>query len=221
MSILGCYYKTLINLLNKSAYLIKYIMKTRILILAVLLTCATVSQAQIIPNFDFGLKAGVNLSKLSEENGFNSNNRSGYLAGIWARAGAMGLHLQPELYYTLKTTDVKDDNGQSSSVDFNTIDLPILVGTKMGAFGLGARFQTGPVVSFLISEEQSFNDALGNAARFRYRDQALAWQLGVGLDIRKISLDLRYENGLSRVSRSGYEDTKLRLFNFSLGYQIY
>jgi hypothetical protein len=197
-------------------------MKTSILILAVLLTGATtITQAQIIPNFDFGLKAGVNLSKLSEENGFSSNNRSGYLAGIWARAGAMGLHIQPELYYTLKTTDIKDDNGQSSSVDFNSVDLPILVGKKMGALGIGVRFNTGPVVSFLISEEQSFNDAIGNAARFRYRDQALAWQLGVGLDIRKVSFDLRYEHGLSRISRSGYEDTKLRLFNFSLGYQIF
>lgn len=196
-------------------------MKTSILILAILLTSATITRAQIIPSFDFGLKAGVNLSKLSEENGFSSNNRSGYLAGIWARAGAMGLHLQPELYYTLKTTDIKDDNGQSSSVDFNSIDLPILVGTKMGAFGLGVRFHTGPVFSFLISEEQSFNDAIGNVARFRYRDQALAWQLGVGLDVRKISFDLRYEHGLSRISRSGYEDTRLRLFNFSLGYQIF
>ncbi len=196
-------------------------MKSFILILAISLTASVITKAQIIPNFDFGLKAGVNLSKLSEQNGFSSDNRSGYLLGVWARAGAMGLHLQPELYYTVKTTDVKDDNGQSSRVDFNSIDLPILVGTKMGALGVGARFNTGPVVSFIISEDQSFSNAIGNAARFNYKNQALAWQLGAGLDIRKISFDLRYEHGLSRISRSGYEDTKLRLFNFSLGYQLY
>ena len=196
-------------------------MKSFILILAISLTASVITKAQIIPNFDFGLKAGVNLSKLSEQNGFSSDNRSGYLLGVWARAGAMGLHLQPELYYTVKTTDVKDDNGQSSRVDFNSIDLPILVGTKMGSLGVGARFNTGPVVSFIISEDQSFSNAIGNAARFNYKNQALAWQLGAGLDIRKISFDLRYEHGLSRISRSGYEDTKLRLFNFSLGYQLY
>lgn len=196
-------------------------MKSFILILAISLTASVITKAQIVPNFDFGLKAGVNLSKLSEQNGFSSDNRSGYLLGVWARAGAMGLHLQPELYYTVKTTDVKDDNGQSSRVDFNSIDLPILVGTKMGALGVGARFNTGPVVSFIISEDQSFSNAIGNAARFNYKNQALAWQLGAGLDIRKISFDLRYEHGLSRISRSGYEDTKLRLFNFSLGYQLY
>lgn len=196
-------------------------MKKTILILSILLTASVVTRAQLIPNFDIGLKAGVNLSKLSKQNGFSSDNRAGYLAGIWARAGAMGLHLQPELYYTVKTSDVKDDNGQSGSVDFTSIDLPILVGTKIGAVGIGGRFNTGPVISFVINEEQSFSNAIGSAVKFNYKNQALAWQFGAGLDIRKVSFDLRYEHGLSRISRSGYEDTKLRLFNFSLGYKLY
>ncbi|MEJ6981515.1 porin family protein [Pedobacter sp. P351] len=197
-------------------------MKTSLLILAVLLTGAgSTTQAQIIPNFDFGLKAGVNLSKLSKQNGFSSDNRAGYLAGIWARAGAMGLHLQPELYYTVKTVDVKDDNGQTGSVDFTSVDLPILVGTKIGAVGIGGRLNTGPVISFVINEEQSFSNAVSDASKFNYKNQAVAWQFGAGLDIRKISLDLRYEHGLSKISRAGYQDTKLRLFNFSLGYKLY
>ncbi|MBC8054926.1 MAG: PorT family protein [Sphingobacteriaceae bacterium] len=191
-------------------------------ILVLLIMCAGSSlQAQVIPNFDFGLKAGVNLSKLSKENGFSSENRSGYLAGIWARVGAMGLHLQPELYYTVKTTDVKDASGQSLSVDFTSIDLPILVGTKIGALGIGGRINTGPVIAFVIDDQQSFENAVGNSTRFNYKDQALAWQFGAGLDIKKISFDLRYEHGLSKISRSGYEDTKLRLFNFSLGLKLY
>lgn len=196
------------------------IMKRFTLILGVFLA-STVARAQIIPNFDFGLKAGVNLSKLSEQNSFSSENRAGYLAGVWARMGAMGLHLQPELYYTVKTTDIKDANGQSGSIDFASVDLPILIGTKIGAVGIGGRINTGPVISFIVNEEQSFSDALSNAARFNYKDQALAWQFGVGLDIRKISLDLRYEHGLSKISRPGFEDTKLRLYNFSLGYKLY
>ncbi|MFD2163549.1 porin family protein [Paradesertivirga mongoliensis] len=195
-------------------------MKRFTLILGVFLA-STVARAQIIPNFDFGLKAGVNLSKLSEQNSFSSENRAGYLAGVWARMGAMGLHLQPELYYTVKTTDIKDANGQSGSIDFASVDLPILIGTKIGAVGIGGRINTGPVISFIVNEEQSFSDALSNAAKFNYKDQALAWQFGVGLDIRKISFDLRYEHGLSKISRPGFEDTKLRLYNFSLGYKLY
>lgn len=196
-------------------------MKRIILVLTIILIGTTITRAQIIPSFDFGLKAGVNLSKLSKQNGFSSDNRAGYLAGIWARAAAMGIHLQPELYYTVKTTDFNDANGQTGSVDFTSIDLPVLIGTKIGAVGIGARLHTGPVVSFIIDENQSFGNALGNASRFNYKDQALAWQFGVGLDVRKISLDLRYEHGLSKISRAGFEDTKLRLFNFSLGYKFF
>ena len=191
------------------------------LIIAIMFGVCLFADAQVIPKFQFGLKGGVNLSSLSEQTGFNSSNKSGYLFGVWARAGAMGIHLQPELYYTLKTAEVKDSNGQNSSVDFTSIDLPVLLGTKIGALGFGARLQTGPVISFIINEDQDFGTALGNAAKFNYRNQAVAWQVGGGLDIRKISVDLRYERGLSKISRTGYQDTKLNLFNLSLGLKLY
>lgn len=195
-------------------------MKKLILILLVVVTCEGVN-AQIIPNFDFGLKGGINLSKLSEQDGFSSSNRAGYLAGIWARAGAMGLHLQPELYYTVKSTEVKDQGGQTGKVDFASVDLPILFGTKIGAVGVGGRLNTGPVISFMINEDQSFADAINNAARFNYKGQGFAWQFGAGLDIRKISLDIRYEHGLSKISREGFNDTKLRLYNVNLAFKLF
>jgi hypothetical protein len=191
------------------------------IIVLIFLSTASLAEAQLIPNFSFGLKAGTNLSKISGEDRFNSENRAGYLAGIWARVGAMGLHLQPELYYAVKTTDVTDGNGQSGRVDFTSLDLPILIGTKIGALGFGGRLNTGPVVSFVINEDQSFDNALSNASRFNYKNQAMAWQFGAGLDVKKLSFDLRYEHGLSRISRPGYDDTKLRLFNLSLGLKLY
>jgi hypothetical protein len=200
--------------------MMKDVMK-KLAIILLLVTGSITTKAQVIPNFDFGIKGGINLSKLSKQNGFSSENRAGYLAGIWARAGAMGLHIQPELYYTVKTSDVKDMNGQAGSVDFTSVDLPVLVGTKIGAVGIGGRLNTGPVISFIIDQEQSFGNAVGSASKFNYKDQAVAWQFGAGLDIRKISFDLRYEHGLSKISRSGYDDTKLRLFNFSIGYKLF
>lgn len=190
-------------------------MKKIFLTIGIVFTCA-LANAQLIPNFDFGLKAGINLAKISGEDRLNSENRLGNLVGVWARVGAMGLHLQPELYYTVKGTEVSD-----GKVNFSSIDIPVLVGTKIGALGIGGRLNTGPVVSFIIDEEQSLNNALNNASQFNYKDQAFAWQFGAGLDIKKISLDLRYERGLSKISRSGFDDTKLNLFNLSLGLKLY
>lgn len=195
-------------------------MKKIVLLFTFVLTCCMVN-AQIIPKVAFGIKGGTNLSKLSKQDGFNSDYRSGYLAGLWMRVGAMGLNLQPELYYAVKSTDVKDDGGNLSKLDFISVDFPILVGTKIGGMGTGVRLNTGPVVSFLLNEKQSFDTAVNNASKFKFKDQSLAWQLGVGLDVKKISLDLRYEQGLSKISRSGYEDTKIGLFNLSLGYKLF
>jgi hypothetical protein len=195
-------------------------MKKSNLIFAFLFSTA-VASAQVIPNFDFGIKAGTNLTKFASQQSLESSNRAGYLVGIWARAGALGLHIQPELYYTVKKTDVKDQSGQTLSVDFTSVDVPILIGTKIGLAGIGGRLNTGPVISFVTSDEQSFSGAVSNASKFNYKDQATAWQFGAGLDIKKISFDLRYEHGLTKISRAGYEDTKLRLFNFSVGYKLF
>jgi hypothetical protein len=182
---------------------------------------ALISSAQVIPNFNFGIKAGTNITKFASQQSLESSNRAGYLVGIWARAGALGLHIQPELYYTVKTTNVKDQTGQTLSVDFNSVDIPILIGTKIGLAGIGGRLNTGPVISFIISDEQKFSGAASNLSKFNYKDQATAWQFGAGLDIKKISFDLRYEHGLTKITRPGYEDTKLRLFNFSVGYKLF
>src|SRR5690349_14008135 len=97
---------------------------------AALALCSMSVKAQIIPSVDFGLKAGFNFSKLSEES-YNSDNRAGSLVGIWARVGAMGLHFQPELYYTVKRAEVKDLNntsgtsGGTTKVNFTSFDLPL------------------------------------------------------------------------------------------------
>lgn len=177
-------------------------------------------QAQVIPKFEFGIKGGANLSKLTEKDSFSSTNRAGSLFGIWARASGMGVHLQPELYYTVKAVEVENASGQAHKVDFTSIDLPVLLGAKIGAAGSGARINTGPVISFIIDKEQSVDEALSNVENFRYKNQAVAWQVGIGVDVRKISVDLRYEHGLSKI-KSAYEDTNLRLFNFSVGYRLY
>ncbi len=195
-------------------------MKKAILLSTVLFLSA-VASAQVIPSFDLGIKAGTNLTKFASQQSLESSNRAGYLVGIWARAGALGLHIQPELYYTVKTTDVKDQTGQTLSVDFTSVDVPILIGTKIGLAGIGGRLNTGPVISFITSDEQTFSGAATNVSKFNYKDQATAWQFGAGLDVKKLSFDLRYEHGLTSISRPGYEDTKLRLFNFSIGYKLF
>ncbi|RFZ84657.1 PorT family protein [Mucilaginibacter terrenus] len=182
------------------------------------------SQAQILPKVQFGVKAGANLTSLSSGSGsLSSDNRAGYLAGFWARFGALGFNFQPELYITSKNVDINNgsSNSATTKAKFTSIDVPLLFGGKVGAFGLGGRFYTGPLLSFAINRDQNFIGATGDAINLRYKDSNFAWTVGAGLDVQKISVDLRYEAGLTKQSyiTGGSEyKTRVSLFNLSLGY---
>src|ERR1700761_1260016 len=143
------------------------------------------ASAQILPSFQFGLKGGLNLSSLQNTASatFSSSNQAGYLGGIWARFGALGFNFQPEAYVTSKNVNLMD-NGVQTQAKFTSVDVPLLFGGKIGAFGLGARFYTGPVVSFAINKDQSYSTAASNIIKLNYKDQNYAWQVGAGVDIR-------------------------------------
>ncbi len=189
-------------------------------LVTLLIFCAFFAFGQVTPSFQLGIKGGFNLSKFSTENTFASDNKAGYYAGLWTRVGAAGIHLQPELYLSGKNTTLKNSSGLENKVNFTSLDVPVLIGTKIGAAGIGLRLNTGPVASFILSEEQSFNDAASSVFNGNFKDQAFAWQFGTGLDVGKLTVDLRYEMGLSKLNSAGYPDTKLNMFTFGLGIKL-
>lgn len=200
-------------------------MKKLFLALSIMVAAATTTKAQVLPSFQVGLKGGVNLTSLSNSTStFNSSNRAGYLGGLWARFGALGFNFQPEVYVTSKNVDINTSTSTTEAFvhsKFTSIDVPLLVGGKVGAFGFGARFYAGPLFSFAINKDNNFGSAVTKTASFDYKDSNVAVTGGVGIDIRKISLDLRYEAGLTKQNyydgSSNYK-TRVSLFNLSLGY---
>ncbi|ASU34845.1 porin family protein [Mucilaginibacter xinganensis] len=195
-------------------------MKKLIIALAIAATSFTFASAQVLPSFQLGIKGGVNLSGLEYSGStFNSSNRAGYLGGLWARVGALGFNFQPELYLTSKNVELSDGTSDVKA-KFTSIDVPLLFGGKIGAFGFGGRFYTGPLVSFAINKDQTFNSAIGNATSLNYKDQNFAWVVGAGLDIKSISIDLRYEAGLTKQTY-GNSHTRVSLFNLSLAVPLF
>jgi len=193
----------------------------KIILSAILLCSGLTGFSQVLPSFQLGLKAGTNLSKLSTENTFSSDNRAGYYAGLWARIGAAGIHLQPELYLSGKNTTLKDANGLENKIKFTSLDIPVLVGTKIGAAGIGVRLNTGPVVSFILDDEQSFGQAAGSAFSGDFKGQNIAWQFGAGLDVSKLGIDVRFEQGISKIGKGTYNETRLSLFTVGLAYRLF
>jgi hypothetical protein len=191
------------------------IMKKLLLTLTICIATVFMSSAQIIPSFQFGVKGGLNLTSLSKSGTFNTSNQAGYLGGVWMRFGALGFNFQPEGYITSKNVTV-----DGIKAKFTSVDVPLLFGGKIGAFGFGARFYTGPVVSFAINKDQNYGNAASSITKLEYKDQNYAWQLGAGVDIRSLSVDLRYEAGLSK-QNYGAGSTKINLFNLSLAYKVF
>jgi hypothetical protein len=200
--------------------------KTILITFSICLLSIGFASAQVVPSFSFGAKAGLNFSAFPANGKYDNSSRAGYLGGVWARFGALGFNFQPELYATSKNLDVKgtDVNGAEYTykAKFTSIDVPLLVGTKIGALGLGGRFYGGPVFSFTVNKDQSYSNAAAEVAKLNYKDANYGIQLGAGVDIKDFSVDLRYEGGLNKISYGpGYSHTRVSIFSLSLAYKIF
>ncbi len=185
-------------------------MKKLILIAVASFFLVQVSNAQL---FNYGIKAGIGFSSLSINditgisdgsdvyNLITGDGVMGYHLGVQTRIKIAMIYVQPELYWNAGggTLEQVMDGGATEilEVKFNRIDLPLLVGVKLGP----VRLNIGPVGSYVISES---ND--GSTADFDYQlylsSMNWGWQGGIGVDLSKLSLDVRYEGSLSNLSDS-------------------
>lgn len=189
----------------------------------------TSAQAQK-KGFAFGIKGGVNLSRLTMGNVFTTryddsgnpylgydgkevkdnlkqsfDTRTGAVGGIYARFGRT-LFIQPEVLVSTK--------GGSFEIVKTNLEQPITETVKVkysnidvplliGFKGGPLRILAGPVTSFRIGDNQKLSDA------FKYytsdfknsmSEATFGYQLGAGLDIGSFSLDVRREGSFTNVA---------------------
>ncbi len=170
--------------------------------------------------FDFGLKAGINTSKISTNMAdYTPKAITIYQFGAFARINLGRFYIQPEAYSNSKKGEVVrvDNVGLSTINSFNlkTIDVPALIGFKIldqKAFNL--RVLAGPVFSFLTDKS-----AKGQLTEDNLKNSFFGWQYGVGLDFLILSLDIRKEQFSSNIyDTPNFDfDTKNGTFVISLG----
>lgn len=192
-------------------------MKKILLGFAALFLCVHASQAQLLPSLKLGVKGAVNFSSL-KANGqwLDSDAKAGFQLGVWGRVGAAGFHVQPELYYAQKKMGVEvTDENQDGEATFKSMDLPVLLGTRIGLGPLGVRIQAGPVFSFAQDGKVSFSSATDFD---NYKKTSTGIIGGVGADIRNITVDLRYEHGLTNLSDNSSYNQKVSMWSIGVGY---
>src|SRR5699024_4405968 len=130
----------------------------------------------------------------------------------WGRVGIAGFHIQPEAYFTGKNTSLAEEGEEGKNLDFKAIDVPVLLGTKFGLGPIGARVQAGPLFTFMTNDLKA-----PDSREFKKSTSAIVG--GIGVDISKISADLRYEHGLGNLIKEG-PSQKLNIWTLSLGYSF-
>ena len=138
---------------------------------------ATTASAQ----FKFGLVAGMNMSKLSFDNGkyFDSDHRAGWYVGpkVWFNIPIVGLGVNASAQYSQRRMNVKSGDGEdavSDSKNLNTIEIPINVRYTLGLGSIASVYaETGPQFGFNVG-----NKTISEVAKFKSSN--VTWNVGIG-----------------------------------------
>ena len=122
----------------------------------------------------------------------------GYQFGLFARfkIPILGLYAQPELLVS-KVDNTLNINSQNVDLSFNRLDVPVMIGGKVGPL----RINAGPSFSFLTSAESDIGGTVTDI-KDNYNSTTVGFQAGIGLDILKFVLDVKYEGSLGALGES-------------------
>jgi hypothetical protein len=177
--------------------------------------------AQVV--FDLGLKGGFSNSKVTANlNEINSESILKYHIGAFGRLGYNRIFLQPEVYYSAKGGELEGNAiDVTSRFDFNTLDIPVLLGVKLiDGEKANLRIMAGPVFSILTSNKIEGDDILD---RDYYEDNYYGYQYGLGADIFGFTIDARIEHGANKFYQQADEEFNLKnnTFMISVGFKIF
>lgn len=165
-------------------------------------------EAQIRPGIKFGLSTpdvdpkaiivtdeqGVDLYQI-----FVVDARYGVHAGAFVQMQLGGFFIQPEILYNSTSIDYRID--EPANVDtlfrdtYRSIDFPVILGIKAGPVRLGG----GPVGHINFEDEGGFSSYKNRGFNAFFEDLTWGWQAGIGLDVWKLHVDVRYEGNFSKL----------------------
>jgi hypothetical protein len=175
-----------------------------------------------------GLKAGLSSTQVDFKGDqfVPSDAQMGYHLGVFARFGGIGFFVQPEVLFTQTSGKFKLELPPVSSISstqyeakFNRLDVPVMAGFRMLKI---IRVMAGPIASFNI--DSSLKDAGTTVQNMDFKKATLGYQAGVGVDLGTISIEGKYEGGLSKFTEnigSYTADNRLNQWVLSVGFKLF
>jgi hypothetical protein len=195
----------------------------KILILFIVLFAALDNFGQ----FSLGPKIGYTTSKLSTDlDSIAESAKSNFQIGAFFRFGKK-LYLQPEIYYATSGGTLKLEGTQlKETIKMKNLSVPVLVGFKLiNAKIVNLRILAGPVANFILDKTVTADEAIQTPLLGSdFKNVAWGFDVGAGVDVFFLTLDIRYEFGLNNVYNppdgSEIESIKSKFFVVSLGFKL-
>ncbi|MGW8121337.1 outer membrane beta-barrel protein [Roseivirga echinicomitans] len=192
----------------------------KILILGLMLCLVYSVSAQV----NFGPRVTATSTKISlKENATaikEGDGEFGYQYGVFLRmkVPVIGIYVQPELLFSNSNATLNDGN-DDIDFSFNRIDVPVMVGAKIGPL----RINAGPSFRFMTSAEQSLAGVTTDVKN-NYKDSTVGYQAGIGFDLLKFVVDLKYEGSLDSFAEEGQGfnvDQRMNQWVFGVGFKLF
>lgn len=176
------------------------------LLLQTSLLRAQETSSRILPRI--GLKGGLNLSNFFTQDIDDKNALIGFNAGMFIKMPvSKSFSVQPELYFTTKGSQVSYNNLFASGdarFRLSYLEMPVLL-----VWNINSNFNIhgGPCIGYLLSGDVT-NESSAPVFDFEknididnYNKMEASVAVGAAIDIRKISLGLRYNYGITAIGK--------------------
>ena len=180
---------------------------------------------------DFGPRVALTSTTMSLSENLNEVQEGdaefGYQFGVFLRfkVPILGLYAQPELLFSSPNSTISVNN-QDLDLSFNQIDLPVMIGGKIGPL----RINAGPSFRFLTNAESDFAGTV-NDVKENYKDVTVGYQAGIGIDVLRFVIDLKYEGSFGDVN-DGFSlpggqvtfdqvDQRVNQWVFAVGFKLF
>jgi hypothetical protein len=176
--------------------------------------------------FEFGAKAGINVSASGDITGLNSDfssvtnikeNMTGYFIGSYISLDVLFLYLRPEIQFSYLNT-----NFDSLSLSQSRLEAPISLGFKLLPF---LSVFSGPTLQYNFEpniEDVTFSNIEKNTS--------IGIHMGLRVHLGPLNADIRFDRGITPnelvlieqrgIPISGNVDTRDRLWSLGLSYKF-
>lgn len=188
----------------------------RILIAVLAVSIFALPSAVLAVGLSAGPKLGVNIANVTGSDAKDTNTKTGAaLGGFLALSFSDLISLQPELLYTMKGYNNKDNK----PINFNYLEIPITAKFSFLTGNVHPVVFVGPAVSILLSADFDGKTEIqygqgGTTVKVNdlVNSTDIGALIGAGADFAlgkgKLTVDLRYEMGLTSVASDKWKNAQ-------------